>query len=102
MGFMDFIERAWMPLLIGLVALYFAFRVLVFQDMRMIRSKDKPEPRDKEGYCNAAGKLMILLGAGALLMAVLETISPIASLVEIVICTVAVFVLWKRMSDKYE
>ena len=42
---------AGIPTLIGLVALYFAYRVMILGDIKSIRSKDKPEPKDKEGYC---------------------------------------------------
>ena len=99
---MDFIERSWMPLAIGLVVLYFAYRVIVLKDTSVIRSKGKPDPKDKEGYCNDAGKLLILFGVGALLMGVLAAISPVASFVEMILCTLATVALWKRLNDKLD
>ena len=99
---MQFIEQSWFPLLIALVSYYFAYRLLVLKDTRVIRSKFKPEPKDKDGYCSAAGKLMIFFGTGAIVMAVVERFSAVAGLVVAIVCTLVLFVLWKRMSDKYE
>ena len=98
----DFIQLTWIPLVMGAVVMFVAVRVLVFKDISWLRNKFKPDPKDMEGYCKAAGKILIFFGACAFVMAFLETISPEAALMEITICTMVTLVLWKRMNDKYE
>ena len=66
---------AGIPTLIGLVALYFAYRVMILGDIKSIRGKGKPEPKDKEGYCRDAGRLLIFFAVGTFLMGVLESIN---------------------------
>ena len=55
-------EQAGIPILIGMVCLYFAYRVLILKDIKAIRGKDKPEPEDKEGYCRDIGRLLVFSG----------------------------------------
>ena len=93
---------AGIPTLIGLVALYFAYRVMILGDIKSIRGKDKSEPKDKEGYCRDAGRLLIFFAIGTFLMGVLESINAIAALVQIIIWVSVLFVLWKKLEDKYE
>lgn len=97
-----FWEQSWLPVIAGLVILYFSFRFLVLKNTSVVRSKTKPEPRDKEGYCRAGGLILAFFGAGVLLSGLLETRFPTASLIVIVICTLTTLFLWKRMNDKYE
>ena len=97
-----FWEQSWLPVIAGLVILYFSFRFLVLKNTSVVRSKTKPEPRDKEGYCRAGGLILAFFGAGVLLSGLLETRFPTASLIVSVICTLTTLFLWKRMNDKYE
>ena len=99
---MGLIYNSWIPIGIGLVLLYFAFRFLVLKNTGVVRSKTKPEPRDKEGYCRAGGKILAFFGAGILISGLIETRYPVASLVVVVIVTFTTIFLWKRMNDKYE
>ena len=39
---------------------------------------------------------------GTFLMGVLESINAVAALVQIVVWVVVLFVLWKKLEDKYE
>ena len=95
-------EQSWFPIISGLVILYFAFRFLVLKNTGVVRSKTKPEPKDKEGYCRAGGLILVFFGAGILLSGFIETRFPGASFIVIVICTLTTLFLWKRMNDKYE
>ena len=98
----QFLHFAGIPTLIGLVALYFAYRVMVLKDIKAIRGKGKPEPKDKEGYCRDAGRLLIFFAVGTFLMGVLESINAVAALVQIIVWVVVLFALWKKLEDKYE
>jgi len=99
--FEQFMDKALIPTLIGLVALYFAYRVMVLKDTKSIRGKNKPEPQDKEGYCRDSGRLLIFFAIGTFLMGVLETINPLIAFVQIVIWIVVMVVLWRKINDIY-
>ena len=88
--------------MIGLVALYVADRVTVQMDLKGVLGKNKPEPKDKEGYCRDAGRLLIFFAVGTFLMGVLESINAVAALVQIIVWVVVLFALWKKLEDKYE
>ena len=102
-------EQAGIPILIGMVCLYFAYRVLLYfayrvlilKDIKAIRGKDKPEPEDKEGYCRDIGRLLVFFGLGSFLMGILEMVHPMAALVQTVLWVVITFILWKRVDSKY-
>lgn len=94
-------EGSGIPLLIGGVCLYFAYRVMILKDTKALRGKDKAEPEDKEGYCADAGKLLIFFAAGSFLMGILETINPVAAFIQTVVWIVATFILWKKINNKY-
>ena len=99
--FGQILEQAGIPMLIGGVFLYYAYRVMFLGDTKAIRGKNKPEPKDKEGYCRDAGKLLLFFAAGSFLMGILETINELAAFIQAGIWIVIVFVLWKRVNDKY-
>ena len=94
-------EQAGIPILIGMVCLYFAYRVLILKDIKAIRGKDKPEPEDKEGYCRDIGRLLVFFGLGSFLMGILEMVHPMAALIQTVVWVVVTFILWKRVDSKY-
>ncbi|MBQ9027999.1 MAG: hypothetical protein IJ110_04450 [Lachnospiraceae bacterium] len=94
-------EHSGVSLLIGGIALYFAYVVMVKKDIRGVLGKNKPEPKDKEGFCRDTGKLILFFAAGSFLMAVLEMIDPTIALVQMAVWVVIIFVLWKKVNDKY-
>ena len=63
--------------------------------------KDKPPVKDEEAYCKAGGKLMLFFGAATFLMAILVFVNVYVAVAEIIICTVILGILWKRMEDQY-
>ena len=65
-------EHTGVSILIGMVSLYYAYRVMVLKDVRAVVGKNKPEPKDKEGFCRDTGKLIIFFAIGSFLMAGLE------------------------------
>lgn len=94
-------EHSGVSVLIGLISLYFAYVVMVKKDIRGVLGKNKPEPKDKEGFCRDTGKLILFFAAGSFLMAVLELFSPTIALVQMAVWVVIIFVLWKKVNDKY-
>ena len=57
--------------------------------------------KDEEAYCKAGGKLMLFFGAATFLMAILVFVNVYVAVAEIIICTVILGILWKRMEDQY-
>ena len=47
------------------------------------------------------GKLLLFFGAATFLMAILVFVNVYVAVAEIVICTVILGILWKRMEDQY-
>ncbi|MCI8485011.1 MAG: hypothetical protein HFH41_11850 [Lachnospiraceae bacterium] len=95
------LEQAGVPIVVFVFCMYFGIRLLVFQDIEAIRGKNKGVVRDQKGYAIAAGKLVLFFGVAALGMAALIFVNLYAALGEIILSTIVLGVLWKRMNDKY-
>lgn len=96
-----FLEQAGIPLLIFIVCMYYGMRLLILQDIGAIRGKDKAPVRDEKGYAVSAGKLILFFGAATFLMGILIFVNVYAAVGEIVVCTLILGILWKRMNDRY-
>ena len=94
-------EQAGISILVGCVCLYFAYRVVILKDIKAIRGKGKPDPEDKEGYCRDTGRLLVFFGIGSFIMGALEMVSPMAAMIQMVLWLVIMFVLWKKVHEKY-
>ena len=94
-------EHSGVSILIGLICLYLAYRVMGQKDITAVIGKNKPEPKDKEGFCRDTGKIIIFFAVGSFLMAVVELLSPMAALIQMIVWVVITFVLWKKVNDKY-
>ena len=95
------IEQAGIPLLLLVIWVYYAIRLIVLHDSQAIRGEHKPPVKDEEAYCKAGGKLLLFFGAATFLMAILVFVNVYVAVAEIVICTVILGILWKRMEDQY-
>lgn len=96
-----FLEQAGIPLLVFVVCVYYGIRLILFQDISMIRGKNKGPVRDEKAYCLGAGKLLLFFGGATLVMGLLVFVNTYAAVAEISVCTLVMGVLWKRMNDKY-
>ncbi|MCM1088215.1 MAG: hypothetical protein NC419_08665 [Muribaculaceae bacterium] len=96
-----FLEQAGIPLLLFVICMYYGLRLIIVQDISMIRSKDKEPVKDEKAYAREGGKLILFFGAGTFLMAVLIFVNVYAAVGEIIVCTLVMGVLWKRMNNKY-
>lgn len=96
-----FIEMAGIPLLLFVICMYYGLRLFIFQDISLIRGKDKGPVKDEKAYAREGGKLILLFGAATLLMMVLIFVNLYVAVGEIIVCTLILGVLWKRMNDKY-
>ena len=57
--------------------------------------------RMEERYAKEAGKLMLFLAAGSLIMTVLLYFQVIAAVVQIVVWIIVFGILWKKMDERY-
>ena len=101
MDFNSILEQSGIPLLLFVICVYYAWRLLIMKEYSSVRGKDQDPPKDIEGYCKAAGLIIVFFGISTLVMAGLVLIDPVIGFVQILICTIIMVVLWKKMSDKY-
>lgn len=95
------LEQAGIPLLLFVICMYYGIRLLVLQDVKGIRGKDQPPVKDEKAYAKEGGKLILFFGGATFVMAILTFVNMYVAVAEIVVCTVVMGVLWKRMNDKY-
>ena len=90
------------PILMMITLFYYGVRLLVLHDISAIRGKDQPKKlKDEERYAKEAGKLMLFLAAGSLVMTVLLYFQVIAAVVQIVVWIIVFGILWKKMDERY-
>ncbi len=99
----SFLQLAFIPLLLVVVLGYYSFRLLVLHDTDAIRpgADQQKKLKDKDAYTKMAGKLMLFLAVGSLVMAGLLYIFPLAAVIQILAWVVIWGVLWRRMNEKY-
>ena len=95
-------SMAMIPILMLIVLAYYGARLLVLHDISAIRGKDQTKKlKDEERYATEAGKLMLFLAAGSLIMTVLLYFPVVAAVVQIVVGVVIFGILWKKMDERY-
>ncbi|MDE7446899.1 MAG: hypothetical protein K2N15_14520 [Lachnospiraceae bacterium] len=95
------LNQAGIPLLLFVICMVYGTRLLIVQDASGIKGKNKGPLKNEKEYAKAGGRLILFFGIGTLLMAILIFVNVYAAVAEIMICTIIMGVLWKRMSDKY-
>ena len=95
------LEQAGIPLLLFIVCMYYGMHLLIVQDVSKIRSEDKKPVKNKKAYAREGGKLLLFYAGATLAMAVLIFVDLYAAVGEIIICTLIMGILWKRMNNKY-
>ena len=95
-------SMAMIPILMMITLAYYGVRLLVLHDISAIRGKDQlGKLKDEERYAKEAGKLMLFLAAGSLVMTVLLYFQVIAAVVQIVVWIIVFGILWKKMDERY-
>ena len=87
-------SMAMIPILMLIVLAYYGARLLVLHDI-------SKKLKDEERYATEAGKLMLFLAAGSLIMTVLLYFHVVAAVVQIVVWVVIFGILWKKMDERY-
>lgn len=96
-----FLEQAGIPLMLFVICMYYGMRLMILKDVSAIRGKNKDPLKDEEGYAKEGGKLILFFAAATLVMAVLVFINLYVAVAEIIVCTIILGILWKRMNEKY-
>lgn len=96
-----FFELAGIPMLLFAVCMYYGISLIIKKDPTAIRGRNQAVLKDEKAYAVEAGKLILFFGAATLIMGVLLFVDTIIAVVEIVISTTVMGILWKRMNDKY-
>ena len=94
-------EQAGIPLLLFALCMYYGIRMIIMEDASLIRGKNKEPLKDEKTYAKEAGKLMLFYGGATFVMAILVFVNLYVAVAEIIVCTVILGILWKRMNDKY-
>lgn len=98
----SFLSSIMIPLLMFVALAYYAVRLLVLHDIDAIRGKDRTKKlKNEEMYAKEAGKLMLFLAVGSLVMIGVMYFNAIASVAVICVWIVVFGILWKRMDEKY-
>lgn len=97
----QYLSEALIPLLMTIILGYYSFRLLILHDIEAIRGKERKKLKNEEKYAQEAGKLMMFLAAGSLIMAILIHYNSIAAFAVIVIFLIIFGILWKKMDQKY-
>lgn len=95
------LEQAGIPLLLFALCVYYGMRLLILQDISAIRGKDQPPVRDEKAYAREGGKLMLFFAVATLVMAALMFVNVYVAVGQIIVCTIILGILWKRMNDRY-
>lgn len=101
MDFNTILQNSGISILLFVICAYYAFRLLVLKDYKAVRGREEKPPKDVDGYCKAAGLVVVFFGISTLVMAGLVMVSPTAGLIQIVACTAVMVILWKKITDKY-
>ncbi|WP_044914275.1 hypothetical protein [Butyrivibrio sp. WCE2006] len=101
MDFNIILQNSGISILLFVICAYYAYKLLVLKDYKSVRSREEKPPKDIDGYCRAAGLIVVFFGISTLVMAGLVLFSPLAGLVQIIICTAIMAVMWKKVTDKY-
>lgn len=95
------LEMAGIPILLFIICIFYGVRMIILQDASAIRAKNSKPLKDEKAYAKLGGILMLSLGGASLLMAILVFVNIYAALAEIIVCTIVIGALWKKMNDRY-
>lgn len=97
------LSQLGIPAILGLLLLYYAVKLLVFQDVEAIRPPQwKPlRPEKRSAYAREAGILLLLFGACTAVASVLMLFIPLLGLCFLTLAILGVFYRFRRIEEKY-
>lgn len=97
----DILDQAGIPLLLAVGCIFYGIYLLIVQDASGISGKYKGPLKNEKEYAKSGGRLILFYGIGTLIMSILLVVNVFAAVGEIILCTLILVVLWKKMSNKY-
>ena len=94
-------QEMGLPLLFTVLLLYYAVKLLVFEDVDSIRPKGRPPVKDKKGYGREAGILVLIFAAISLVASFCMLIHPFLGISLILLGFILVAMQFRRLEEKY-
>lgn len=94
-------QEMGLPLLFTVLLLYYAIKLLVFQDIESIRPKGRPPIRDKKGYGREAGILVLVFAAITLAASFCMLLHPFLGIALVLLGLILTGLLFRRLEGKY-
>ena len=95
------IQEMGLPLLFTVLLLYYAIKLMVFQDVESIRPKGRAPIQDKKGYGREAGILVLIFAAISLVASFCMLIHPFLGISLILLGFILVAMQLRRLEEKY-
>ncbi len=97
------LSQLGIPAILGVLLLYYAVKLLIFQDVEAIRPPQwKPlRPEQRSAYAREAGLLLLLFGVCTAIASVLMLFIPLLGLCFLTLSIFGVFYRFRRMEEKY-
>ena len=95
------LQEMGLPLLFTVLLLYYAVKLLVFEDVDSIRPKGRPPVKDKKGYGREAGILVLIFAAISLVASFCMLIHPFLGISLILLGFILVAMQFRRLEEKY-
>jgi uncharacterized membrane protein YfcA len=104
MTFTEYINAAWVSLLLAAMCLYYAWILLKNNDIDKVRLKgSKALPKQKrKPYAEADGKILLGMGIGFLIVSILRYFNATVSVILSIALFITFIILWKKVYDTYE
>ncbi len=104
MTFIEYINAAWVALLLAVMCYYYAWLLLKKGEIDKVRLKGSIAlPKNKrKPYAEADGKILLGMGVGFTVVSVLRYFNSTLSVVLSVVLFVTFVILWKKVYDTYE
>ena len=94
-------QEMGLPLLFTVLLLYYAVKLLVFQDIESIRPKGRPPIQDKKGYGRDAGILVLVFAAITLAASFCMLIHPFLGIALVFLGLLLTGLQFRRIEEKY-
>lgn len=94
-------QEMGLPLLFTVLLLYYAVKLLVFQDIESIRPKGRPPIQDKKGYGRDAGILVLAFAAITLAASFCMLLHPFLGIALVFLGLLLTGLQFRRIEEKY-
>lgn len=102
MEYKDIVDASWIPAVVCAISLGMGIKILVSKDPGIVKKELRNKVlKYKDKYCDRAGKLLLVMAAASLAMAIVLPFYPAAATLMITGFLIILAILWKKMEDDY-